>query len=97
MWRYYQTMNVPDTLRTRLETFAQNGRLQKRSELFGEGSWVQVLLGQGLFPEHYDVNVDMLPAYKIENYLNAIREHVRGIVRKMPRAAEYLTSFCPFQ
>lgn len=95
MWRRYQAMDIPETLKMRLDHFGNNGKLHKLNEgLFGEGSWVQVLIGQGLIPRRYDVNVDMQPEHKIENYLNGVREHVRALVRKMPDAGRYLQSHC---
>jgi len=49
-WDHVRAMNVPDSLRDRLELFCSSGRFFKHNaqELFGEESWVQVLIGQGL-------------------------------------------------
>ena len=51
-WRFCRSMNVPDSLKHRIELFKQTGRVfQVPTELFGENSWTQVMLGQGLMPE----------------------------------------------
>lgn len=49
LWDHVRTMEVPDSLAERLALFASSGRFFKHSaaELFGEESWVQILLGQG--------------------------------------------------
>jgi hypothetical protein len=43
-WDHVRAMNVPDSLRDRLELFCSSGRFFKHNaqELFGEESWVQV-------------------------------------------------------
>ncbi len=48
-WDHVRTMDVPDSLRDRLELFRSSGRFFKHgaAELFAEESWVQVLLGSG--------------------------------------------------
>ena len=51
-WRQCRTMEVPESLQHRIELFKQSGRVFKvPTELFGENSWIQVMLGQGLIPE----------------------------------------------
>lgn len=54
-WRYCRRMAVPDSLAQKLEIFAAYGRVHRvADELFREDSWVQVLLGQGLWPAQPD-------------------------------------------
>ena len=53
-WRHVRSMEIPDTLKHRIELFKETGRVFKvPTELFGENSWTQVMLGQGLYPEQY--------------------------------------------
>ena len=48
-----RSMDIPDSLTHRIELFRQTGRVFKvPPELFGENSWIQVMMGQGLLPEH---------------------------------------------
>src|SRR5206468_12527568 len=51
-WNYCRTMDVPDSLATRLDLWRAKGRIfREGKELFGTPSWVAVLLGQGIVPE----------------------------------------------
>ena len=48
-------MDVPDTLRHKVELFRSSGRVSLiDDEHFGEDSWVSVLLGQGVMPRTHD-------------------------------------------
>jgi tryptophan halogenase len=49
-WDHVRTMEVPGSLNDRLELFRSSGRFFKHAaaELFGENSWVQCMIGQGL-------------------------------------------------
>ena len=96
MWQYCKHMPIPDTLKQKLDLFAENARFFKfHHELFVDESWVQVLIGQGLIPRGYDPNVDLIPLEKVENYLKNIEEVVAKCVNVMPRAADFVADFCP--
>ncbi len=94
-WRYVKTMEVPGSLQARIELFRTSARFFKRgiAELFGEESWVQVLLGQGL-PAQYDRMVDMIPDAQIETYLNDIEEVNADIAATMPGHGDYIARHC---
>ena len=54
-WNYCRTMEVPDSLATKLELWRAKGRIFRQGrELFGTASWVAVLLGQGIVPEEQE-------------------------------------------
>ena len=49
LWRYSATMPIPETLQRKMELFQTQGRLfSEADELFAQGSWFQVMHGQGL-------------------------------------------------
>jgi len=51
LWRYLKHMAVPDTLRERIDSFAQGANAwQAAGEVFRVDSWVQVMLGQRIEP-----------------------------------------------
>ena len=62
-WNQCRTMEIPESLQHRIDLFKQTGRVFKvPGELFGENSWIQVMLGQGLMPEQYHPIVNMMIA-----------------------------------
>ncbi len=50
-WRACRGMDIPPSLRHRIELFRETGRVFRApNELFAENSWIQVMLGQGIVP-----------------------------------------------
>ncbi len=96
MWAACRDMIPPDTLRQKLDHFADRGRIVKEAEeLFAEESWIQVLLGQGLIPKTYDPCVDLQTDDRIAAFLNNISGVVRACVARMPEHAEFVAAYCP--
>ncbi len=53
-WRYCKSMEIPKSLQDRIDLFVQSAQVYKTDqELFGEASWLQVMIGQGLMPKEY--------------------------------------------
>ena len=72
-WRHCRSAQIPDSLQHRIDLFKETGRVFKvPTELFGENSWVQVMLGQGLLPEQYHPIVNMMDAKELEEFLTSI-------------------------
>jgi tryptophan 7-halogenase len=46
-WRQCRSMQIPDSLRTASSCSGRRGACSRSTELFGENSWIQVMLGQG--------------------------------------------------
>ena len=98
MWRYCRDMDVPDSLKRKLDEFGVMGRVYKdKEELFAEESWIQVLIGQGLIPAAYDPFVDVQPEAKIAGYLNNIAGVVRKCVDYLPHHGDFVANYCPSQ
>lgn len=94
-WRYCRAMEIPDSLAHRMEMFEQSGRVYKQSEeLFGESSWLQVLLGQGLMPRTYHPIVDMMSDEELSRFLANIRSQVRAQVASWPHHLEFIDHYC---
>ena len=52
MWNYYRNMEVPRNVTHRIEIFRKNGYVwPDKVNLFRIDSWLQVMMGQGVFPE----------------------------------------------
>jgi tryptophan halogenase len=92
-WDHVRTMDVPDTLRTRLELFRSSGRFFRHiaQELFSEESWVQVLIGQGL-----DMRPDPVTQFVSDEGLGDFLGDIAGVVEdvalKMPDHGAFVRS-----
>ena len=95
LWRYCRAMAIPDSLRDKLELFASMGRIfTNNNDLFKEGSWIQVLIGQGLIPEHYDPAVDITTPAEILAHLDEVEQIIAKCVRSMPDHGDYVARTC---
>ncbi len=93
-WRHCRQMDVPDSLRHRIDLFVKTGRIfREGSELFDD-SWQQVMIGQGLMPESYHPIVDTMSRDELEALLTQITLQIRRTVEKLPPHEEYLKRFC---
>jgi tryptophan halogenase len=95
-WRDVAQMEIPQTLRHRIELFRETGNVfHVPGELFGENSWVQVMMGQGVVPRHYHPTADAMAQADLKRFLDDIRANVIGTARQMPAHMDYLRSYCP--
>lgn len=92
-WRHCRQMDVPPSLRHRIDLFKKTGRVfREGSELFDD-SWQQVMIGQGLMPESYHPIVDSMSREELEGLLTQIRTHIDRTVDKLPAHKDYLSRF----
>ena len=76
-WRACRAMEIPDTLRHRLELFRETGRVFRvPNELFAENSWIQVMLGQGIEPQQHHPVADLMGDEELSRFLDGIRSSV---------------------
>jgi tryptophan halogenase len=95
-WRQCAAMDVPTTLQQKIDLFRQSGRVFRRNEeLFGENSWVQVMMGQGIVPEGYHPIADKLSDAELDRLLSMIRRQVADTVATMPPHGDYVARYCP--
>lgn len=94
-WRQCRTMDIPESLTHRIELFRQTGRVFKiPTELFGENSWIQVMLGQGLLPEQYHPIVNMMDDKELEQFLTGIHSSVQELVKQLPGHQRFIDHYC---
>ncbi|MEO7364867.1 MAG: tryptophan halogenase family protein [Sphingomicrobium sp.] len=95
-WNYCRTMDVPDSLETKLELWRSKGRLFREGrELFGTPSWVAVLLGQGIVPEEQEPAANAIDEGMFADALDKMRESYRSMAEHMPAHAEFIDQACP--
>ncbi|WP_371194420.1 tryptophan halogenase family protein [Glaciecola sp. SC05] len=95
-WRYCKNMDVPDSLKHRMKLFKESGQVFKKDEeLFGETSWIQVMMGQGLMPEQYHPIVDMMEDDELKRFLDTISGAVKKRVQSWPDHNDFIKRYCP--
>lgn len=94
-WRQCRSMDIPDSLQHRIDLFRETGRVFKvPGELFGENSWIQVMLGQGLMPEQYHPIVNMMNDDELEKFLTGIHGSAHKLVSQLPEHQQFIDYYC---
>ena len=94
-WNYVRTMSVPDALKSYMKLFAANGQFFRNGdELFGLTSWVQVMLGQGLYPRNFHPAVDWVRDEDVLALVGHVEEVVAGNVQLMPPHEAFVRRCC---
>ena len=94
-WNHCRTMDIPESLTHRIELFRQTGRVFKApGELFGENSWIQVMLGQGLLPEQYHPIVNMMSDDELERFLKGLHGSAERLVSQLPEHQRFIDHYC---
>ena len=98
LWRHVSEMEVPSTLRHRIELFSEAARVFRPSdELFAENSWIQVMMGQGIHPQRYHPVADLMGRGELANFLGDIELKVARTVAGLPPHQAYVERLCaPF-
>jgi len=97
-WRQTRTMSIPETLARRIALFKEAGyAYQAEGELFRVDSWVQVMLGQGITPEHYHHVTQTLGDEELNAVLSALRNAVKQDFAKLPSHQEFIDRYCKSQ
>tara|TARA_R110000764_G_scaffold19150_1_gene50617 strand:+ start:16 stop:1467 length:1452 start_codon:yes stop_codon:yes gene_type:complete len=95
LWRQVAAMDIPDTLRWKMEQFRTRGRVFRYDdETFQESSWVAVMLGQGMLPERADPITEILPLDVTRERLHRLRTAIRQGVERIPTQAEFIDAHC---
>lgn len=94
-WRYLREMELPDSLRAKIELFKATGRVfREQEELFAEIGWFQVLVGQNILPDTYHPLADVLTRDELAGFLGDIRTIVSAPVPRLPTHGEFIAHTC---
>ena len=95
LWRYLKNMEVPDTLRDRIDSFAQGAQAwQAAGEVFRVDSWVQVMLGQRLEPRHWHPIGALMREGRLRQTLADTAQTVARTISGMPSHQAFLDGYC---
>jgi tryptophan halogenase len=95
LWRYCRQMSVPESLVYKMSQFVNSGRIVHfGGDLFATPNWLAVLMGQGIWPAHYDPLVDQQDVESIRNYMGEIRATIRREAEAAPLHEDYIARHC---
>jgi tryptophan 7-halogenase len=90
-WNHVRTMEVPDSLKEKIELFRTSGRISKYTQgLFLEPSWLAVYVGQGIVPHQWDQRADLPDANNLARAMDKLRGQIASAVQAMPDHAEFI-------
>ncbi|HWX30520.1 MAG TPA: tryptophan halogenase family protein [Steroidobacteraceae bacterium] len=94
-WRYCSEMSIPEPLADTIRLFKDSGRFFRNAEeMFAITSWVQVMLGQHIVPQHYHPAVDLVPDQEIAGLADSVRTVIASCVDAMPMHAQFIARYC---
>ncbi len=90
-WRHVRDMDVPDSLARKIELWRLHGRVfRENAELFGQTSWIAVMLGQNVEPNAYDAIADTLDERKVQEAMRQMRDGYRSTAERLPGQEDFL-------
>ncbi len=93
LWNYCRTMQIPDTLRYKIEQFRSGGRVVLYGdELFTPASFVAVAIGQNIQPSDYDRLVDFHDIDQVRAYAVRMRALIQQAAERLPAHAEFIAN-----
>jgi tryptophan halogenase len=94
-WRYCSGMSIPEPLAETVRLFKDSGRFFRNAEeMFAITSWVQVMLGQHIVPQHYHPAVDLVPDQEVAGLVDSVKTVVATCVDAMPMHAQFIARHC---
>lgn len=92
LWTRARTMPIPETLRARIDLFADRGLLTSSAEeLFSHSSWLAVMLGQGVVPRSYNRLYDHQKAAAIAE-LRQVERQIAAATAALPQHDAFLAA-----
>jgi tryptophan halogenase len=90
-WNHVRTMEVPDTLKEKLELFVESGRVARYTTgPFLEASWLAVLLGQRVMPKRWDPRANTMDGRELGQAMDRLRAGIAATAAKMPDHQEFI-------
>jgi tryptophan halogenase len=94
-WKACREMAVPAELTRKVELFRTHGRLfREPDDLFLEGSWLQVLVGQGVLPEAHHPMTSQLTDDQLRGFLDDLRRITADGAASLPAHGDFIRQQC---
>lgn len=92
-WDHCRTMEIPETLRRKLELYKSHGRVvRENNELFAEVGWQQVLHGQGVRAQGHHPLAGLLDEKELQDFLGNIEQVIGKCVDVMPAHKDFIAA-----
>jgi tryptophan halogenase len=86
-------MEIPDSLRERVELFRQSGHVyMKENELMTVHSWVAIMMGQDIEPQTYH-QFARLGDRELKEFLRKYHAQVAEVVNALPQHADFVRQY----
>ena len=90
-WQQMREMELPDTLKHKIELFREHGRVFRyNEELFDVPSWIAVMLGQGIIPAELDPLASAMPGAEVLRAMADLRRAYVAAAERLPLASEFI-------
>jgi tryptophan halogenase len=94
MWRYFKAMTLPDSLQEKIDAWTRRAYIQRYEfGAFLPPSWLAVLLGQNLLPEHFDPRVAKSSNDEIQKYATVMRNDLAQAVKHCKSHSDFLKAY----
>ena len=94
-WNYCRTMPIPASLQEYIDLFRASGCFFRNgTEMFGQTSWVQVMLGQGIMPASYHPAADWVSEEDLYRFVSHVEQVIASCVAVMPAHQAFIDRHC---
>lgn len=94
-WRDRKNQEIPEFLAQRIKAFQEDGLIYPADgDLFKVDSWLQVMLGQGLYPERYHPVGRLMDDAPLKASLENLKSGISSLVTKLPKHREFIDQYC---
>jgi tryptophan halogenase len=93
-WQFCKNMDIPASLKARMDLFKNTGRFVPKSNEIFVDSWLQVMIGQGLIPDQHHPLADELSDSELKGFLDNIENDILSKVQQLPSHGDYLDRNC---
>ncbi|MEL6663717.1 MAG: tryptophan halogenase family protein, partial [Pseudomonadota bacterium] len=94
-WRYCANMDVPESLKDKIELFSASAALYRDpDDLFRESSWVQVMVGQGVEPEGYHPMANRVSSAQLSEFLGNVQTIIARAEGSLPTHDQFINTYC---
>lgn len=90
-WLDCANMELPDSLHNKIALFRKSAYVHhEQNDVFTEGSWLSVLIGQGVLPEHSMYMINTMGDQELDTYMKSVRDKISELSNKMPLHLDYI-------
>ena len=94
-WRECREMSITPELREKMDLFRDSGQFYRNAEeMFGDVSWIEVMLGQGVQPAGYHPLVDQVPDADLFRFVEGVGKTISNCVDLMPAHQQFIDRYC---